>query len=215
MRKLLILCVMALGVALQPAQAQTDKKAKDLLDAAYKKLNSLKSLKADFTLELKGGGVNDTKKGTFYMKGPKYRVSIAGQEIISDNKTVWTVIKATNEVQVTDHNPDAQAISPAKLFTSNFYDKEYNYKYAGERKINGKVADVVALTPKNSGKAFSKVEIAIGKDKVIMGGQVWEKNGNTYRYDITNYSPNPSSVTDATFTFDPKKNPGMEVIDLR
>lgn len=206
---------MVLAVALQPAHAQTDKKAKELLDAAYKKLNALKSLKADFTLELKGGGVNDTRKGTFYMKGPKYRVAIAGQEIISDNKTVWTIIKATNEVQVTDANPDAQAISPAKLFTSNFYDKEYNYTYAGERKINGKVADVITLTPKGSGKAFSKVEIAISKDKVILGGQVWEKNGNTYRYDITNYTPNPPTVTDATFTFDPKKNPGMEVIDLR
>ncbi|MBW7914345.1 MAG: outer membrane lipoprotein carrier protein LolA [Taibaiella sp.] len=215
MKKLLILCALMVGIAVQPATAQTDKKAKELLDAAYSKLNNLKSLKADFSLELKGGGVNDKKKGTFFLKGPKYRVSIAGQEIICDNKTVWTIIKATNEVQVTDYNPDAQSISPAKLFTSNFYDKEYTYKYAGERKINGKVADVVALTPKSGDKMFSKVEIAIGRDKVIMGGQVWEKNGNTYRYDITNYNPNPPSVTDATFTFDPKKNPGMEVIDLR
>lgn len=215
MKKILALCVIAIGLAVQPANAQADKKAKGILDAAYKKINTLKSLKADFTLELKGSGVNDKKSGTFYMKGPKYRVSIAGQEIICDNKTVWTVIKATNEVQITDYNPDAQTISPTKLFTSNFYDKEYSYKYAGERKVNGKIVDVIELTPKGSDKAFTKVEMAVAKDNTIVGGQVSEKNGNTYRYDIKNYTANSPAVTDATFTFDPKKNPGIEVVDLR
>lgn len=216
MRKILILCAIAIGFISQPVVAQTtDKKAKEILDAAYKKINALKSLKADFSLELKGGGVNDKKTGTFFMKGPKYRVTIAGQEIICDNKTVWTIVKATKEVQVTDYNPDAQTISPTKIFTSNFYDKEYSYKYAGERKVNGKVCDIIELTPKGSGKAFTKVEMAVGKDKTILGGQIWEKNGNTYRYDIKNFTPNSASVTDATFTFDPKKYPGVEVIDLR
>lgn len=215
MKKLMMICAVLMGIAVMPATAQTDKKAKDLLDAAYKKINGLKTLKADFTLELKGGGVNDKKSGTFYMKGPKYRVNIAGQEIICDNQTIWTIIQATNEVQVTDYNPDAQTISPSKLFTSNFYDKEYNYKYIGERKINGKICDIVELTPKSADKQFSKVQMSIDKNKNIKGGQVWEKNGNTYRYDLNNYTPNAASVTDATFTFDPSKHPDMEVIDLR
>lgn len=215
MKRILILCAILIGFTTIPTTAQTDKKAKQLLDAAYKKINGLKSLKADFTLELKGGGMNDTKKGTFYMMGPKYRVAIAGQEIICDNKTVWTIVKATNEVQVTDYNPDAQTISPAKLFTNNFYDKEYNYKYVGERKINGKVCDIIELTPKTKGKQFTKVQMSVDKTNTIKGGQVWEKNGNTYRYDLTNYTPNSSSVTDATFTFNPKDHPGVEVIDLR
>lgn len=214
MKKLMILCAVAMGLVAQPVMAQTDKKAKEILDAAYKKIGALKTIKSDFALELKGGGVNDKKTGTFYMKGPKYRVSIAGQEIICDNKTVWTYVKATNEVQVADYNPDAQTISPAKIFTSNFFDKEYNYKYAGERKVNGKVCDVIELTPK-ANKGFSKVEMAVGKDKTIVGGQIWEKNGNTYRYDIKNFAANPPAVTDATFTFDAKKYPGVEVIDLR
>lgn len=214
MKKILVLCALAIGIMAQPAMAQTDKKAKEILDAAYKKINALKSLKSDFSLELKGGGVNDKKTGTFFMKGPKYRVAIAGQEIICDNKTVWTYVKATNEVQVTDYNPEAQTLSPTKIFSGNFFDKEYNYKYAGERKVNGKVVDVIELTPK-SAKGFTKVEMAIAKDKTIVGGQIWEKNGNTYRYDIKNFAANPATVTDATFTFDAKKHPGVEVIDLR
>lgn len=214
MKKILILCALAVGALAHTATAQTDAKAKGILDAAYKKISSLKTVKADFTLELKGGGVNDKKAGTFYMKGPKYRVSIAGQEIICDNKTVWTYVKATNEVQVTDYNPDAQTISPTKIFSSNIFDKEYNYKYAGERKVNGKVCDIIELTPK-TGKGFTKVEMAVSKDKNIVGGQIQEKNGNSYRYDIKNYTPNSPAVTDATFAFDAKKHPGVEVIDLR
>lgn len=215
MKRILILCAILIGFTTVPATAQTDKKAKELLDAAYKNINDLKSLKADFTLELKGGGMNDTKKGTFYMKGPKYRVAIAGQEIICDNETVWTIVKATNEVQVTEYNPDAQTVSPSKLFTENNYDKDYNYKYIGERKIKGKVCDIIELTPKTKDKQFSKVQMSVDKAKTIKGGQVWEKNGNTYRYDLTSYTANSPSVTDATFTFDPKKHPGVEVIDLR
>lgn len=215
MRNVLMMFALMMGVALQPAAAQDDAKAKEMLDHAYAMLAKLKSLKADFTLELKGGGVNDTKKGTFYMKGPKYRVEIAGQEIICNNETLWTIIKATNEVQITEYNPDAQAISPAKLFTDNFFENEYYYKYAGKRKVSGKTCDVIQLTPKSKDKQFSKVEIAITEKKVILGGQVWEKNGNTYRYDIAKYDANPPSITDATFVFDPKAHPDMEVIDLR
>jgi outer membrane lipoprotein-sorting protein len=44
--------------------------------------------------------------------------------------------------------------------------------------------------------------------------KIFEKNGNQYSYEITNFTPN-ANVTDATFTFDPKKYPGVEVVDLR
>src|SRR5687768_7582462 len=102
MRKLLTVCVLAMGMMAEPAIAQNDAKAKKILENVSKKVNALKSLKANFALHLAGanGKVRETKKGNFVMKGPKYRVNIAGQEIICDNKTVWTYMKETNEVQV-------------------------------------------------------------------------------------------------------------------
>ncbi|MCB9065954.1 MAG: outer membrane lipoprotein carrier protein LolA [Chitinophagales bacterium] len=216
MRKVLTICVLLLTVATQQAWAQTDQKAKEILDASNKKIKNLKSLKSDFSLELLGGGVTDKKTGTFYMKGEKYRVEMEKKEvvIINNNKTAWTYMKATNEVQVVTSDPSEQALSPAKLLT-NFYDKEYNYKYAGLRKIDGKTCDVIELTPKASDKAFTKVELAIDKTaNTIVGGQVWEKNGNTYRYTLSNYKPN-YVISDAMFTFSDKEFPGADVIDLR
>lgn len=215
MKKLLNLCLIALFSLAQTAHAQNDAKAKTLLEATSKKMNSLKSLKANFALHLSGnnGKVNDTKKGTIYLKGPKYYISLGNQEIICDNKTIWTYNKQNKEVQVSNFNPNEQTISPAKLFT-NFYDKEYAYKYAGAKTVNGKACEIVELTPNNKSKQFSKVELAIGKDNVISGGTLWEKNGNQYKYEVSGFTPN-AALDESMFTFDTKKHPGVEIIDLR
>lgn len=215
MRKLLIAGIAALCMMIDPATAQTDAKAKTVLDAVTKKINSLKSAKANFALHLKSanGKTNQTKKGTFYLKGPKYRVSLDDQEIICDNKTVWTYQKSANEVQVNNFNPNEQTISPAKLFT-NFYDKEYRSRFIGNKKVAGKDCDVIELIPLNSSKQFSKVELAVDKTSTIVGGNIYEKNGNQYNYEVSNFSSN-ANIKDLMFTFDAKKYPGIEVVDLR
>lgn len=215
MKKLLIWTVFALFACANSASAQSDAKAKTILEAVSKKINGLKTLKANFALHLMSanGKTKQTKKGTFQMKGPKYRVTLADQEIICDNKTVWTYIKASNEVQVSTYNPSEQTISPTKLFT-NFYDKEYRYRYVGVKSVAGKSCDVIELTPTASGKQFSKVELAVDKSSTIVGGNVFEKNGNQYRYEVSGFTPN-ANISDAVFSFDTKKYPGVEVVDLR
>ncbi len=209
----------AFGVAIllisHAATAQTDAKAKGILEATSKKVNSLKSLKASFALKLAGsnGKVRESRKGSFTMKGQKYHVNLTGQEIICDGKTVWTYMKDGNEVQVSNYNPTEQTMSPTKLFT-NFYDKEYKYRYIGARTVAGKPCDVVEMVPVNTSKQFSKVELAVDKSSNIVGGNVWEKNGNQYQYEVSGYTPN-APVTDAEFSFNAKAHPGVEVVDLR
>jgi outer membrane lipoprotein carrier protein len=217
MRKLLTVSAFVLGLAVQPAFAQTDAKAKTVLDAVSKKVNGLKSLKANFTFTLtggKGGNVKDSKKGTIAMKGQKYHLVLSGQEIICDTKTIWTYNKDAKEVQITNYNPAEQSMSPAKLLT-NFYDKEYKYKYGGERKEAGKNCDVIELTPTDASKKVSKVELLIDKSaSMIAGGKYWEKNGNTYQWSVSNYAPN-AAIGDDQFTWVTKDHPGVEVVDLR
>lgn len=216
MKKVIGIFSLALISIVQTASAQTDAKAKAILDAATKKVNSLKSLKANFSLNLSSanGKTKQSKSGTFYMKGSKYRISIQGQEIISDNKTVWTYIKESNEVQINNYNPSEQTISPTKLIT-NFYDKEYKYKYVGTKKSGTKTCDAIELTPINTGKQFSKVEVLVDKASgTIAGGSITEKNGNHYTYTISNFAGN-APVDDKLFSFDPKAYKGIEVVDLR
>jgi outer membrane lipoprotein carrier protein len=217
MRKSLTVFAFFISWAIQPATAQNDAKAKTVLDAVSKKVNSLKSLKANFTFNLaggKGGKVTDSKKGTIAMKGQKYHILITGQEIICDTKTIWTYNKDAKEVQVSGYNPSEQSLSPAKLLT-NFYDKEYKYSYKGERKEQGKTCDVIELTPTDQSKKVTKVELLVEKaTSVISGGKYWEKNGNTYQWTVSNYTPN-ANIPDTYFVWDQKEHPGVEVVDLR
>ncbi len=197
------------------AQAQ-DAKAKAILEGAQKKMSSLKTLKSGFTLKLvgKNGKAQDTKKGTFLMKGLKYHITIPGQEIICDGKTVWTYMKDANEVQISAYNPAEQTMSPTKLFT-NFYDKEYSYRYLAARKVGGKAVDVIELQPAaGKGAQFTKVELAIDKNGAIAGGNIFEKNGNQYQYEVNGFTPN-APLADSQFAFDAKAHPKVEVVDLR
>lgn len=216
MKKLLSILSIALISTATTATAQTDAKAKTILDNVTKKVNSFKTMKASFTLNLASanGKTKQSKSGSFFMKGSKYRINIQGQEIICDNKTVWTYIKENNEVQVNNYNPNEQTISPTKLIT-NFYDKEYKYKYAGVKKSGGKNCDAILLTPINTSKQFKQVEILVDKASgTIAGGSITEKNGNHYTYTISGFTAN-TALDDKLFSFDPKAYRGIEVVDLR
>lgn len=212
---LLIICTLCLCLTTAIAQ-QGDPKAKAILANVTKKINTIKNIKASFSLNLSSANnkVKETKKGQIQLKGNKYRVAIGGQEIICDNKTVWTYVKDANEVQISSYNPAEQTISPAKLFT-NFYDKEYNYKYLGVRMSQNKKCDAIELIPISKGKQFAKIEILIDQaTSIIIGGNVFEKNGNRIQYDVTSFVPN-APLADALFSFDAKKYPNVETVDLR
>jgi chaperone LolA len=212
--KQLLFAVTAIALlATLPSYAQ-DAKAKSVLETAQKKMGSLKTLKAVFTLKVvsKSGKVQNSNKGTFLMKGEKYHITIPGQEIISDGKTVWTYMKDAKEVQVSNNNPTEQMMSPAKLFT-NVYDKDYNYRYLTARKVSGKACDIIEMTPKKAGQ-FTKVELAIDKAGTIAGGNIFEKNGNQYQYVVSSATLNPA-LAESQFTFDAKAHPKVEVVDLR
>jgi outer membrane lipoprotein-sorting protein len=218
MRKLLSFFIAALCFALQPAFAQKDAKAKAVLDAVSNKVGAMKSFKANFSLNLtggKGGKVNDSKKGTLALKGQKYHVTLSNQEIMCDGKTVWTYNKDAKEVQISNYNPSEQSMSPAKLFTPNFFEKEYTYAYKGERKEKGKNCDVVEMTPVDKSKQLSKIELLVDKStSLIAGGNYWEKNGNKYNITVSNFTPN-ANIADTYFTWNPKEHGGVEAVDLR
>jgi outer membrane lipoprotein-sorting protein len=73
MKKIIGIFSIGLLSMAQPALAQNDAKAKGILDAVTKKVNSFKSMKANFSLNLASanGKTKQSKSGTFFMKGSK------------------------------------------------------------------------------------------------------------------------------------------------
>ena len=133
MKKVLFFLTLLVATANVFAQTKSpvnnDPEAKKVLDAVSAKFKTFKTVKGNFSLEVKdaNGKTQGTKKGTVYMKGTKYRVSITGQEIFCDGKNIWTYDKAANEVQISAFDEIGSMITPQKLFT-NFYDKDFIYK---------------------------------------------------------------------------------------
>jgi outer membrane lipoprotein-sorting protein len=195
---------------------KNDPEAKVILDNVSAKFKTYKSVTANFTLTIADGNnkVQGTKKGIVYIQGSRYRVSISDQEIYSDGDNIWTYDKSANEVQLTKFDPDANTITPQKMFT-NFYDKDFLYKLNGETKKGGKTIQEIELTPVDKTKAFFKVLVEVDKSsKNIVSTKVFEKNGNRYVYTITLMKVN-TNLADSLFVFNPKDYPGVEVVDLR
>jgi len=195
---------------------KSDPEAKKVLDAVSAKFRTFKAIKAAFALKIENaaGKVQGVKAGTVLMKGVKYRVSITGQEIFCDGTTIWTYDVAAKEVQVSSLDNSSGSITPQKLFT-NFYDKDFLFVLGQDLKKGGKTYKVVELTPIDKTKSFFKVVLEVDKvTSVIMSTRVFEKNGNRYLYAINSINTN-ATVADESFSFNPKKYPGVEVIDLR
>ena len=205
-----------IGELLSAQTVPKDAQAKAILAAVSKQYRSYDMVKADFSFTLKNqqASISETQNGTLFVKSKlnKYKVSVGNQELISDGKVQWTYLKNDNEVQISDINTSPDALNPAQIFT--IYEKGFKYVYLGETKLNGKVYQNIELAPIAT-RSFSKIKLRIDKvNKQINNIVVNDKNGNVYTYFIKTFTPNVK-VPETTFSFDAKKHPGVEVVDLR
>jgi outer membrane lipoprotein-sorting protein len=135
------------------------------------------------------------------------------QQMISDGKSQWTYLKKDKEVQLNNVDHSDEGFNPAQLFT--IYEKGYKYLYTGEQIIKGKTYQVIDLTPEDINKSFFKIRLMIDKaKKQIYSAQIFDNNGSRYNYTVKTMTPDPQAGA-ATFTYDAKSHPGVEVVDLR
>lgn len=197
------------------AQKSKDPKATEILKGVSNKYKSLKSYSASFkvtTLDQKNKAT-DTQTGSLTVKGSKYRLSIKGQEVISDGKTVWTYLKESNEVQINDAAERTDGITPTSIFT--IYEKGFSSKFMNESKNGAKTNQVIELVPDDAKKPYFKIQITITKeDKLLSSAKIFDKNGTHLTYSIDKFNAN-ADAPDQLFTFDSSKYPGVEVVDLR
>ena len=219
MKKFLTLLTFVSAVCFAGAQTnptKNDPVAKKILDGVSTKFKGFKAPQASFTYKVENsqGKALSTKKGNVTMKGNKYKVTMDGLEIYSDGKTVWNYDKSANEVTVNNVDASGSAMTPQKLLT-NFYDKDFFYKYNGENKEGTRKVQEIELTPSDKTRPFHKVYLLVDKSSnSIYSARFLEKSGGRYSYTITNMK-STVAVADKEFAFDKAKHPGVEVVDLR
>ena len=218
MKNILLSALLLAGLSLTSyAQNDKDAKAKTILAEVSKKYRSYDAVKSDFTLTIYSpqSKVNQVESGTLYAKAStnKYKMVMGDRELISDGKNQWSYSKDDKEVQLTVVDKSSDAVNPAQLFT--IYEKGYKYLFTGENKSGTKVYQNIELSPTDTKSAYFKIKISIDKvSKQIKSITVLEKTGNRFTYAIKTFTPN-IKVPETTFSFDAKKYPGVEVVDLR
>ena len=203
----------ALLVALSISLFAQDQVAKDVLDKLSKTTKSYKNIiiDFDFILENKSQHINNKQTGRLEMQENKFRLVIDDQTIINDGKSQWVYLAAMNEVQIMEHDPEDDMMSPNKLFT--IYEEDYKYTYVGVESENGKRLQIIDLFPEES-SAFIKVTLAVDAAKNQLSRiSIFDKNGGTYTYKVNTFTTNSTNFT--PFTFNLSDYPDVEVIDLR
>ena len=196
--------------------AQKDKKATAILDEMSKKYQNMKSFNASFTYGVEGANskLTESYKGDVIVKGAKFRLKIAGQEVFANGKELYTYVKETNECNITEFDPALQEeLSPTKIYS--IYKKGYKYVFLEEVKEGSQFYEVIELSPEDKASKIAKLQIKVDKnDKSVKSWKIWDKNGKRTVFRVDKFTPN-APAEDKLFTFDKKLYPGVEIVDLR
>lgn len=194
---------LVLATSISVVFAQKDAKAQAILDktaAAYQKANGIK-------LTFDG-----TQKGTLLLKGSCFYLDCAGVKSWFNGKTQWSYVQQNEEVTIS--NPTAeeiQSVNPYALITS--YKTLFNYRYKGTQTRNGKKGQEIVLTPRQKGEIQSiTFTVSANYEPIYIGIQL--TNGQTQKLNITSYQTN-LNLNSTNFSFNAKKYPNAEIIDMR
>ena len=201
-----------LSSSIGPAMAQNEKEAAcTLLDSI-----SQHSFRATFTYETRSSQLElleSFEGGEIAICDNKYRLTLPGQEVINNGKTVWTYLKDANEVQITDHNPEQGAVTPWTIFAN--YRQDYTFCRFDTHQANGYVYDSVELLAKDVENFLSKVRITVKRaTKHIEYVEVMDSNQMLHVFLITDFAYD-LTFDKAFFSFNAKEHKGVEVIDMR
>lgn len=194
--------------------AQVDTKAKAVLDKVSSKVKGYSSYKVSFSYELlmPNSKTPQKKEGELTVKGNKYYLNFAGQEVFCDGSNITTYNKANNEANIESaDDQEEDAITPTTILT--LHEKGFKQKWVKEESTSGKKLTVIDLYPLEPRKKdYTIVTVYIDETaSTVKKAVVKGRNGSTYTYSVKLLTPNVS-VTDATFTFDKTKFPGVKVI---
>lgn len=217
MNKLALVLTLVLSLALElPTFAQKDPKAKTVLDAMSQKFKSMNGFTAQFDFTYQDNtGSSDRQSGEVAVKGEQYRLKLPEQEIYNDGKTVWTFIQADGyrEVTINDVSQTEGELTPSNIY--RMYQSGFDYKLLADKQYQGKTVSVVELKATTNNTPFDRVKLMIDKNtKDLLGWEMFDGQGGMFSYTFKNLKQN-TNLPSSYFAFDPKKYPGIEIIDLR
>ena len=149
----------------------------------------------------------DALKGKAWLQGEAYKIELAEQQTISDGKTIWSYLVDDEEVLVSNATEGTDN-TPLKLLTS--LDKNYA---ATLTNIDAQGNAVIELA--NPKGQYKRITLKINTKKTeLKTVDIYLEDGSKVMITIEEMKFD-QQLDDNFFTFDAKKHPNVDVIDMR
>ena len=204
--KNIIACLFLL-FATQAVSAQNN--AEMIIRLLINQMKSHKNVEMTFNYQISPDEktVIEGEKGHAWLQGEAYKIELADQHTISDGKTIWTYLIEDEEVMVSNA-ADGVDNTPLKLLTS--LDESYVATLAGIDP-NG-IATVELANPKGQ---YKRVTLKINTKKAeLKSADIYMEDGSKAVVNIEGMKFD-QELGNKFFTFDTKKHPKVDVIDMR
>jgi outer membrane lipoprotein carrier protein len=225
LRKLSILTLLLAPLSITTTWAQpnavkadpTDAKSKVLLDKVKKQYNGYGSLESIFKVEVKLAeqSKSEVVKGKVYQKGDNFRAEMGSDFVIGNGKVIWQ--KSGNAVQIKSASgKDADDLITPNTLIRMYEKKEFTFGITGEGAEGwSKKATILTGKPSKRSSEFTKITLVIDQStshivSVTAFGRDQSRSKVTLEPPVLN-----QKYSDALFTFDKSKYPGIKVQDLR
>jgi len=173
------------------------------------------SVAFEYVYESQAENIRQGEAGTLLLLDNMYKLDLDASTIYFNGEVRWTYFKAANEVTISLPNvlTDGIFANPTALFV--FDEKEYNSKLRSEKMVDGKTVVEVDLFPKDEQASFTNINLRMDKSTLQPVGIVYyDKNGSSVAIAVTAFDTS-AKLSPADFTFDVKKHPNVEVVDMR
>lgn len=192
---LAFMAVLSLGAFAQTAQ--------QVLDKTAKVIGNKSGASANFSMSSPKYG---SASGTIAIKGNKFTASTTQANVWYDGKTMWTYVKNTQEVNISNPTEaQQQSMNPYKFLT--IYKNGFNL---GMTTLSS--GWKIHLTAANQQRSIKEMYITVDKNYYPKEIRMRQNNGWT-TIKVSGFKAR--SLSDSAFRFNAKDYPKAEVIDLR
>ena len=201
-----IIACLFLLFATQAVTAQTNAEA--LVRLMVNQMKSHKNVELNYKYQVSSEGLStEAQQGKAWLQGEAYKVEMVEQQIISDGKSIWTYLVDEEEVMVSNAT-EGEDNTPLKLLTS--LDENYAATLTGlDAKGN---ATIELANPKGK---YRRISLRANPNNLAINGMdVYMEDGTKLILTVDEMKFD-QELDDKFFTFDTKKHPNVDVIDMR
>ncbi len=210
-------CAMPLsGYAQGDDLARAEAEARVILNEMSSAADKCSSISITFTATYvnKRTGDKTTSKGSLKVKGDKYVLDVNDMVTYSNDKAIEVWQKKNNEVDISDHDADAEGdMTPSRFFGS--YKSGYKLRRLADKKIGGVDCAQIDLYPTDKKTNIMRIRLSINlSSNQVMQFEQTTKMGESLIVEFNTFKTN-IPMDDKIFSFDYAAHKDVEVVDLR